>query len=196
MTIFVLNAHMRKPICFNLLISSPMDVREERDIVESVCREWNTTMGQQKNVIIETKRWEDDLKLDSRKKAQNLINQQLIPECDILFVIFGKRIGTPTEHYDSGTMEELEQIISAGKPFFIYFMQKSYTLDELDTQQIEKVKNLKKRFEQVGSFKDIPDHESLRKSFFKDVTLHIDQLQELVENPKNESSAGNEKKLV
>ncbi len=167
---------MRKPFCFDILISSPSDVQAERDIAEKICNEWNSTYGEEKNIRLETKRWENNLNIDSRKKTQNLINQQLVAKCDVLFAIFGKRFGTPTDNYESGTIEEIEQIVDTGKPYFIYFMKHQYLIDELDAAQIEKVKSFKNKLKLNGSFKEISDHDTFKKEFFSDITYHVNLL--------------------
>lgn len=167
---------MRQPFCFNLLISSPTDVLEERNLVEQLCTEWNSSYGQVKNVLFETKRWEKNLNVDSRKKPQILVEEQFILNCDILFAIFGKGIGTRTETYASATIEEIEKIINLNKPFFIYFMEYAYPLKDLTGSQISKLKRLQKKLKKTGSYKEIADQDNLRKHFLSDLTYHSDGL--------------------
>lgn len=167
---------MKRPFCFNLFIASPGDVSKERKVMDDLCRQWNSTWGEEKNARIEAIRWEKDLTVDSRKKAQKLINEQLISKCDILFAIFGKRYGTPTSYYDSGTIEEINQVIKKGKPVIIYFMQHNYLLDELDSSQVKKIKTLKKRLQEKGSYRNLKNVKELKDFFPQDINVHISAL--------------------
>lgn len=50
--------------CRNLVrifIASPSDVQKERDIVDAVVKELNTTIGDTYNVRLETKKWEKNI---------------------------------------------------------------------------------------------------------------------------------------
>ena len=51
---------------------------------------------------------------------QAIINSQGLKDADIVFAVFGSRIGSPTPDAISGTVEELEAAIKAGKPEIAY----------------------------------------------------------------------------
>jgi hypothetical protein len=48
-------------------------------------------------------------------------NDQLVDDADILIGLFKARIGTPTGISASGTIEEIDRLVAAGKPVMLYF---------------------------------------------------------------------------
>ena len=75
--------------------------------------------------------------------AQTIINKQLLTKCDLLVGVFWTRIGTETEQYLSGTVEEIERHIAAGKPAMLYFSSQPVALDTVDPDQIARLKQFK-----------------------------------------------------
>jgi hypothetical protein len=67
--------------------------------------------------------------------AQSIINRTVLQECDLLVGIFWTRIGTPTEEYASGTVEEIERHIDSGKPAMLYFSSAPVMPDSVDPDQ-------------------------------------------------------------
>ncbi len=172
---------MRTPYCFNLVLSSPKDVEQQKKIIEETCDRWNQSSGEEKNVIVEIKEWKKNLNIDSRKKSQDLINDQIVVSCDILFAMFGKRIGTKTDNHQSGTLEEIEIVIKAGKPYFIYFMNQNLTLSESGDSQVQKLRLFKNKLTAFGSFKEIKDENDLKEQFFTDLNYQVNILLKKVE---------------
>lgn len=46
---------------------------------------------------------------------QLIINNSIIKNADMVIALFGSRLGTPTARATSGTIEEIEEMIKAGK---------------------------------------------------------------------------------
>jgi hypothetical protein len=57
----------------------------------------------------------------ARRSSSKIINRQLLDEADIVVGIFGTRVGTRTEKYVSGTVEEIKRHVAAGKTAKVYF---------------------------------------------------------------------------
>ena len=57
------------------------------------------------------------------KHPQKIINNQVVSKSDLLICVFGSKLGTPTEDYASGSVEEVEEHIKAGKPVMIFFLK-------------------------------------------------------------------------
>lgn len=58
------------------------------------------------------------------KSAQDIINEQVLSRADAVIAVFGNKIGSKTEHYDSGTIEEIEETIKANKQVLYIFQIK------------------------------------------------------------------------
>jgi hypothetical protein len=63
--------------------------------------------------------WERDATPDLGDRPQGIINRQLVDVCDVLIGTFWAKLGTPTSEAESGTAEEIERFIKAGKPVLI-----------------------------------------------------------------------------
>ena len=56
-----------------------------------------------------------------------------------LLLYFGTRFGTATDNYGSGTEEEIEEMLSADKQVFMYFLEAPIIPSNIDIKQYEKV---------------------------------------------------------
>jgi len=54
-------------------------------------------------------------------RPQAILNKQLGEISNILIGIFWTRLGTHTGQAESGTVEEIEEFMKAGKPVLLYF---------------------------------------------------------------------------
>lgn len=63
-----------------------------------------------------------------------------------LFAIFWTRFGTPTDKYGSGTEEEIEEMLSAGKQVFMYFLDAPKNPSKVDMEQYKKLENFKEKY--------------------------------------------------
>lgn len=105
----------------NILIASPSDVAEERDVVERAILEWNSSNLESTGVMLHPVRWERDAYPASGDRAQGILNKQIVESGDLLIGIFGYKLGTPTGRAQSGTIEEIEEFRKAGKYVALYF---------------------------------------------------------------------------
>lgn len=55
---------------------------------------------------------------------QLIINNSIIKNADMVIALFGSRLGTPTARATSGTIEEIEEMIKAGKQVFVCFRKR------------------------------------------------------------------------
>lgn len=111
----------RAAVVINVLIASPSDVSEERDIVTSVVNAWNAAHYSTTAIMLNAIRWETHSFPASGDRPQAIVNRQIVDEGDFLIGIFGIRLGTPTGEAQSGTIEEIERFRKAGKHVALYF---------------------------------------------------------------------------
>ena len=81
-----------------VVVASPNDVQQERDVLDNVVTEVNRGVAADRGIRLEVARWETDAYPGFHPKgAQGLIDPVLlITDCDLLIGIFWKRFGTPT----------------------------------------------------------------------------------------------------
>ena len=118
---------------YNVMIASPGDVQAERNIVREVIHEWNAIHSAQRQVVILPVSWESHSSPEMGARPQEIINKQVLDKCDLLVGVFWTRIGTESGAYVSGTVEEIERHLDAGKPAMLYFSGKPAYPDSIDS---------------------------------------------------------------
>jgi hypothetical protein len=165
---------------FNVMIASPGDVASERNIIREVIYEWNIVHSQVRRIVLLPVGWESHSSPEMGKRPQEIINKQILDKCDLLVGVFWTRIGTSTGKYLSGTVEEIEKHIDAGKPTMLYFSGQPAHLASVVPEQYEKLtefrtscqsRGLYVQYDSLSEFKDkfyhhlqikVNDHEIFR----------------------------------
>jgi len=133
---------------YDLLISCPGDVEPVVKLVNAVVKKFNDTYSDILSIRINPKHRKNSSYNQSGGKAQALLNKQFIHDCDAAVAVFWTRFGAPTDKYSSGTEEEIEDMLAAGKQVFLYFCEKpidpQLLLDDKVREQYQKVKNYQK----------------------------------------------------
>jgi hypothetical protein len=116
-----------------VVVLSPGDVAEERDLVTVVVEELNRRVAPAHGCQLSLWRWETDARSGMHIAGpQGLIDERMeIGESDIAIGIFWKRFGTPTGDAQSGTEHELRRAWDAwrqdGRPdVLVYFCQRPW----------------------------------------------------------------------
>ena len=158
-------------IC-NVMIASPGDVVAERDVVRDVVREWNHTHATTRAAMLQAIGWETHAAPLQGDRPQAIINWQVLKQCDLLVAVFWTRLGTPTGKAPSGTVEEIDEHLKAGKPALIYFSACPVPPDGLDRAQYDAVLEFKEKCKKTGLFNSYGTIEQFRES----VRRHIGQV--------------------
>ena len=139
---------------FNVMIASPGDVANERDIVRDVVNEWNTVHSRDRNIVLLPTGWETHSAPALGDRPQEIINHQLLQHADLLIAVFWTRLGTPTGEAASGTIEEIEEHLSAGKPTMIYFSSAPVRPDSVDESQYAALREFRSDIQQRGLYEN------------------------------------------
>lgn len=105
----------------SVMIASPGDVTEERNLIRDIIHEWNDINAKETKSVLLPVGWETHSSPDLAGRPQDIINKTVLEHCDLLVGVFWTRLGTPTGEFESGTVEEIKRHISGGKPAMIYF---------------------------------------------------------------------------
>lgn len=135
---------------YNVMIASPSDVQIERNIVREVIHEWNSINSSSQRIVLLPLGWETHSAPVMGDRPQEIINSQVLAESDLLVAVFWTRIGTPTGKAISGTVEEIEKHIAAGKPAMIYFSSAPVRPDSVDGEQYKALQEFKKACQDRG----------------------------------------------
>lgn len=130
---------------FSILIASPSDVQDEREIAVRTIQEWNELHSSEKQVVLLPVRWETHTNPEYGYRPQEIINRQIVDQCDLLIGIFWTRLGTSTGIAESGTLEEIDRISSLNKPVMLYFSKANTDPEKIDTDQLNRLREFKNK---------------------------------------------------
>ena len=161
---------------YDLLISCPGDVLEYVSVIEECVENFNKSIGNLNNIRLETKHWSKDSYPQSGGKAQELLNNQFVRDCDAAIAIFWTKFGTPTEKYGSGTEEEIEEMLSMDKQVFMYFLEAPIIPSEHNPDQYQKVQNFKEKYQNIGLYTLVNGKDDFHKQLTNHLSLYFLQL--------------------
>lgn len=160
---------------FNVMIASPSDVASERSIIRDVIYEWNAVHSQLRNIVLLPLGWESHASPEMGDSAQSIINHQVLDKCDMLVGVFWTRLGTPTNDFPSGTVEEIEKQVEAGKPVMLYFSSQPVVMDTVDLNQFSELKKFKESCKKRGLFESYDSHSDFKEKFYRHLQLKLNE---------------------
>ena len=156
---------------YDLLISCPGDIREEIEIINRTVRKFNDHFSDTLGISIRTRHWSKNSYPQSGGKPQALLNEQFVKKCDAAVALFWTRFGTPTDEYGSGTEEEIEVMLDAGKQVFLYFSERPISPSKMDSEGYKKVQALKQKYN--GIYFSYCTAEDFENSFYAHLTQYF-----------------------
>ena len=163
---------------YRILIASPSDVEEERDITVRVIQEWNDLHSYSRKIVLLPLRWETHVAPEYDVRPQDVINKTIVNQCDLVIGIFWTRLGTPTGKSDSGTLEEIQETAKAGKPVMIYFSEREIEPERIDLEQLKKLRDLKKEVYSNAIVKTYRSYSDFREKLANDLERKIKEIHE------------------
>lgn len=150
---------------YNIMIASPSDVQVERNIVREVVHEWNVVNAAKQGVVLLPIGWETHSTPVMGDRPQALLNKQVLANSDLLVAIFWTRIGTPTGVAPSGTVEEIQEHVKAGKPALVYFSAAPVRPDSVDEDQYKRLREFRELCKKEGLIETYDDPNDFRQKF-------------------------------
>lgn len=138
----------------DLLLSSPGDVRTERKIVLEEIKKLNSQKRSPQRPSINVIRWPESIAAGKADYSQSVINQQS-KKNEILVVIIGSRLGSPTPRANSGTEEEFDRAIESafrGNPvqILLFFINVPVRMGDIDPHQLMLVHYFRDKAQRLG----------------------------------------------
>ena len=115
------------------MIGSPSDPGSEREAATQVINEWNVQHAEAEGVVLLPVKWETHATPTTGVRPQAAINEQLVDRCDIFIGMFWTRLGSKTGVAVSGTVEEIDRFVAAGRPTLLYFSNRKVSPAKADT---------------------------------------------------------------
>jgi len=99
----------------------------------------------------------------------------ILPRGDLLIGVFWTRIGTATEDYASGSVEEIEKFIGAGKPVMLFFSAAPAAPESVDQEQIEELRAFRESCKERALFETYESHDEFRRKLNTKLQLLMNQ---------------------
>lgn len=154
---------------YNIMVGSPSDVSFIADIAVNCIHRWNTLNSNDKHIALVPHHWTSSSYPSLKDSAQKVINNQMVQYSDALIAVFGSRIGTPTKDNISGTVEEIQEHLNAGKHVMVFFCDK---LDaNADMEQIKQLQTFRSTIE--GLYEMYSDAADFQHKFTEKLSLFV-----------------------
>lgn len=158
-----------------VMIASPSDIPDARDAVEAAINNWNNANASNKQIVLLPWRWETSSVPVLGGHPQSLINSQGVDDSDVVFALFGSRLGSPTPDAVSGTVEEIQRAVDAGKPVHLYFSTAALPND-VDTRQLDGLREFRAEISQRGLLGEFATTAQLGHEVWKAIEYDISSL--------------------
>ncbi|MET4372496.1 nucleoside 2-deoxyribosyltransferase [Bradyrhizobium sp. LB12.1] len=158
---------------FNVLIASPSDVPQERVAIAECLYAWNALHSKDTGKVLLPMMWESHSAPSMSDRPQEVINEQLVRNCDMLIGAFWTRLGSPTGKAKSGTVEEINWCMKQKKPVMLYFSKQRVDPDRLDTSQFEELKQFKESLRQKGLLEQYESISELTEKLSRQITIIV-----------------------
>lgn len=149
-----------------VMVASPGDMTAARDSVETALHGWNDAHARSRKTILQPWRWETSSVPVLGGAPQTLINAQGVDDSDIVFALFGGRLGSPTLAAISGTVEEIDRAQLQSTPVHLYFSSASLPFD-VDTAQLNALRSFKQKMQAEGLLGEFSDVSQLEREVWK-----------------------------
>lgn len=173
----------------NVLIASPSDVSDERDVVEKALHEWNASHSSRLRIMLHPIRWESHSYPASGDRPQGLLNKQIVDTGHILIGIFGNRIGTPTGEAQSGTIEEIERFRKTGRYVALYFSNAPVPRNA-DREQLATLEEYQKERQKDTLYAVFSSPDELHRLVTQHLPKIVSEVYEGLQNPANAAGRG------
>lgn len=158
-----------------VMIASPGDVNDERRIVTEEMHRWNDAHAVSRKLMLQPVKWETHSTPELGAPPQSVLNKQILEDADILIGIFGTRVGTPTEEYVSGTVEEIKRHVLAGKTAKVYFSDIPKPPSQIDSGQYQALQKFKEQCRSSGLYATYDSLDRFREIFQQHLAIELNQ---------------------
>lgn len=169
---------------YRILIASPSDVDEEREVVSRIIQDWNDLNSFNKKIVLLPVRWETHSSPTFGVRPQEAINK-LVDDCDLLVGFFWTKIGTPTGEEIGGTVEEIKRVSKAGKPVMLYFSKRGKDPSLIDLEQLQSLNKFKSEVYKTALVENFNSIAEFRDKLSRQLEMKIRELQERKDSNKN-----------
>ncbi|MCK5375383.1 MAG: DUF4062 domain-containing protein, partial [Alphaproteobacteria bacterium] len=173
---------------YTVFISCPSDVSKDREVVENTVKTFSETCCSGKKITFKTVHL-DKVPAKMGKPAQEHIHEK-INDYDLYIGLMGKRFGTPTKNFGSGTEDEFRTALKKcqdGEDIYVSFLFKDINLDTPSIDEMEQyieVKKFKESISDDGLYMPYNSNEALNNEITKILADFVEQHDVGTQNPQ------------
>jgi len=161
---------------YRVLIASPSDLEEERRAATDAINEWNAQHAAAEAAVLLPVKWETHATPETGVRPQGSINRQLVGNSDLLVGMFWTKFGTSTGIAESGTAEEIDQFVAAGKPAMLYFSSRPVDPNKIDLKQQRKLRQFKSETYKTAFVGGFASTSELHNTLLRDLMNQVRQM--------------------
>lgn len=166
----------KSTLLYKLLISCPSDIENEINIIKNIIQNFNKILGDAINTKIEISYWKDDIIPQMGEDGQSIINKQIVKDADAVIAIFGEKSGSPTPRHESGTIEEIEEMLEAKKQVFLYFSNKPINRNIRNSGELDKIDKFKEKYRNKGIYSEYKDDDDFKEKVNRDILKYFSNM--------------------
>lgn len=145
-----------------LLVSCPGDIpTTDLHVVQKTINRWNGIYGEKFGTAIIPISWGTHAAAEFGNAPQELLNSQIVDQCDICLALFANRLGTPTALAESGTAEEIMRLSEAGRYVGVLRSRREVSNIGIDTDQLKSLEQYLKSIRSKALILDYADDADL-----------------------------------
>lgn len=165
-----------KSDAYRVLIASPSDLEEERRAATEAINDWNALHAAAEGIVLLPVKWETHATPETGVRPQASINRQLVADSDLLIGMFWTKFGTSTGVAESGTVEEIDQFVAAGKPAMLYFSNRPVDPSKIDLDQHKKLREFKNETYKTALVGGFVSTDDLQRILLRHLTDQVRQM--------------------
>lgn len=150
---------------YRVLIATPSDVSAERQAVREVVHQWNDVHALDRRIVLLPVGWDTHAHPIMGERPQAAINKQVAKDTDLLVAVFWTRLGSPTGEAPSGTVEEIQEHMKAGKPAMIYFSDAPVVFGSVNEEQYRALREFREQCKGQGLIESYDSLSEFRDKF-------------------------------
>jgi hypothetical protein len=163
-------------IVYQVLIASPSDVMQERQAIPDVIHSWNSLHALEESTVLLPVKWETHSAPEMGDRPQAILNKRVLDDADLLIGVFWTRIGSHTGVAESGTVEEVEEFIRAGKTVMLYFSRQPIEPSLIDPDQYQRLQQFREKCRRKGLVEEYSSIQELRQKLERQLTIKLRHL--------------------
>jgi hypothetical protein len=159
---------------YKIMFGAPSDVIDEKNAFFSIIQGWNNLHSEKNGIVLQPIHWSTHSYPATGKNSQKIINNEVVSKSDLLICVFASKLGTETNTHISGTVEEIDEHLRAGKDVMIYF-KKSINInpDNFNPNQLVQLNTFKAEMRNKCLYAEFNDIKDFQEQLFKDIQLYI-----------------------